>query len=73
MAKRTGILAKMKIVYKYSDVNGDVLERSKTFSNLKCDQAAEKILAAGNALGSLQEDTVDSIREIAEYELMETA
>ncbi len=73
MAKRLGVLAKLKMVYSYMDGEGHEQERKKTFNNLKPDQDVAKILAAGNALGSLQEDAVKAIHEIAEYELIETA
>lgn len=70
---RIGVQGKLKIIYTYADETGIAKERNKTFNNLKTDQDVAKILAAGNALGSLQEDTVTGIHEIAEYELTETA
>lgn len=73
MAQRTGVLAKLKLVYTYADGAGETKERNKTFYNLKPDQAAANVLAAANALGSLQADEVSAVREIAEYDITETA
>jgi len=53
------------------DAQGNPIYRSRSYSNVKPAASDDDLFAVGNALAGLQQHTLDEVRRISEYVLIE--
>ena len=69
MAERSAVSSKLKLVLSYPDEYGETRSKSVLMRNLVVGAAAASVITAVDAIGTLYENPIVTVREVVENEI----
>ncbi|WP_298014474.1 hypothetical protein [uncultured Megasphaera sp.] len=70
MAERSAVSSKLKLVLSYLDESGEARHKSVQMRNLVINADANSVITAVDALGTLYDDPIVTVREVVENEIV---